>query len=244
MGNVEVAQLLQIRGAIHARRFQLLAVHRLQGRHEDQAGKRQPLPRDHHDDGKQGVSRQPVDGRGAKKNTDLCEQAVDRVEQHVLPHQGIHGRHDEERRNQEHAHDGAPRERFIDQQPQRRAQHHRDQHHGKQQDKRVLQGRQERGIGKEKVEIGQPMERMAARIEHGIAHERVVQGDQQRDHGNDGDGDHGRRQQSPGDNAFHSVLLGQGEPITRKAKVPGSDPQGPTPDLRRWGTQTMQQAYL
>jgi hypothetical protein len=66
-GDVEVAQLLQIGGAVHARRFQLLAVHRLQGRHEDQAGERQPLPGDHHDDGKQGWADSQSTGVAPKK---------------------------------------------------------------------------------------------------------------------------------------------------------------------------------
>ncbi len=203
MWQIEVAQLLQVVGTVHARGLELLAVHALQRGHEDQRGKRQPLPGHHDDDRQQRPVGQPVDRGGTEEDPDLGQHAVDRVHHHVLPQQRIDRGHDEEGRDQQHAHQAAAGERLVDQQRQRNAQHHRDQDHAAQQQHGIEHRGPETGVGDKEDVVLQPDEAALVGLHQVVADDGEVDRHHQRhDHPEEERGD-GRRHQDAGQESVH-----------------------------------------
>ena len=95
---------------------------------QDQRREGQPLPRHDQDDREQRAHLlSQTTGSAPKALPQMGEQTVRRIHEHVLPDQRGYGRHHEERRDDEDAHNALPPHRLIQQHGQQDAEHDRDQ---------------------------------------------------------------------------------------------------------------------
>ena len=97
----------------------------LQAGQHDQHHERRPLP-DQHDGDRHGrVARDELDGRPAELLDDPVEDAVEAAEHLVLPDEPDDHGHQQERRDQQRAHQALPEELAVEQQRERRPEHER-----------------------------------------------------------------------------------------------------------------------
>ena len=145
----EVPEAADEAGAVHLGGLLLLAVERLQRGEQDQGGEGQPLPGDDDDDREERVGGEPVDGLQAEELGDVGGDAVAGVEDHVLPDERGDGRHDEERRDDEDAHDPLAEDRLVDQERDADAADDGDAEHAEDDGQRVADRLPEGGVGEE-----------------------------------------------------------------------------------------------
>ena len=88
---------------VHLSSFKLFAVQRLDCSQQNEGGKGQPLPRNDHNDRTQRGVLQPCHGVSPKEPPKMCKNTIHRIQDHVLPDERGHGRHDKKRRNDENA---------------------------------------------------------------------------------------------------------------------------------------------
>jgi hypothetical protein len=148
---------------------------------------------------------QPIDRLGAEEDPDLRQHAIDRVHHHVFPQQRVGRGHDEERRDQQHAHEAAAGEGFVDQQCQRDAKDHRDGDHRAEQQQRVDHRRREIRVGDEELKVCEADEVLVAGLHQVVAHGREVQRHQQRHDHPEEERDHRWRKHHARQRAVHRV---------------------------------------
>ena len=208
-----VDEARQPRRTVHLSRLLLFTVERLQRGQQDQRGKRQPLPRHDHDDRQQRRLGQEIIGLQAQPLGDMGKHAIHRVHEHVLPDQGAHGRHHEERGDHQHPHDTLTPERQIHQQRQQHPANHRDQQHADHNRHGVPQGLQKRLVGHEVIVVGKPGPSGVLRAEQIVMDEAEIQRRRQgHDHPDEQHDDRGGHHQAGGK---ARMLGGHGAPPKR-----------------------------
>src|ERR1700722_6531575 len=81
---------------IDGRRFLLFGIERLERSEENQKSKREPLPGDDNNNGKQRIVGKPGDGPEPKLLQNEGDESVIGMQDEIFPDQGAHRRHDEE----------------------------------------------------------------------------------------------------------------------------------------------------
>jgi hypothetical protein len=121
-----------------------------------------------------------VDRREAEAARDRGEQPVHRVHQHVLPDQGAHGRHDEERGDRQEARHAAAVELLVEQHGEQRAQPHRDHQHPEDEVEGVEHRRPQGRVGQEVGVVLEAGEARRQRVEQVVVLEREPERHRQR----------------------------------------------------------------